>query len=124
MHTHVLHFENAKLAILFRIFELIFHVAVSKRIEPSLTEFKLHMEELVKSKKMTKKVRTGKVSAKKAELEKESTEYFQERFEGPLGKGLRVFRPEPQKVMFLLLLHVQLLLLILLLFYSYSSHFS
>ena len=63
-----------KFAILFRIFELIFHVAVSKRIDPPLTEFKLQIEELVKSKKMTKKVRTGKVSAKKAELERESTE--------------------------------------------------
>ena len=99
MLTHVVKTcKYKKNQILFRIFELIFHVAVSKRIQPALTEYKLEMEELVKQKKMTKKTRTAKVSSKKADLEKEATEHFQKRFEGPLGKGLRVFRPEPQKV--------------------------
>ena len=73
-------------------------MAVSKRIQPALTKYKLEMEELVLQKKMTKKTRTAKVSSLKADLEKEATEHFQKTFEGPLGKGLRVFRPEPQKV--------------------------
>ena len=37
------------------------------------------------------------ISDKKTSLEKEALTYFQKRFEGPLGKGLRVFVPEPAK---------------------------
>ena len=38
-----------------------------------------------------------KVASKKLALEKEAVIYFQRRFEGPLGKGLRLFHPEPAK---------------------------
>ena len=31
------------------------------------------------------------------EAEKDAKQVFQARFESPLGEGLRVFRPEPQK---------------------------
>ena len=53
-------------------------MAVAKRIEPALLEFKGEQEELVASKAITKLQRTGRVSARKAALEKEATEYFQD----------------------------------------------
>ena len=42
--------------------------------------------------------KTKKIAAKKASLEKEATMEIQAMFEEPLGRGLRCFIPEPQKV--------------------------
>ena len=43
------------------------------------------------------KTKKKMISDKKTSLEKEALTYFQKRFEGPLGQGLRVFVPEPAK---------------------------
>ena len=115
-----------------RPFELIWNVAIAKKIQEPLHTFTDELEaealveldtattpavtaaaaikgakkkkamkdaeETVKKKKaeLERQVRK-KVASKKSALEKEATIYFQRRFEGPLGKGLRLFHPEPAK---------------------------
>ena len=62
----------------------------------------------VKFKNKSEKARV--VSAKKNELVNAATRKIQAQFEGPLGDGLRCFRPEPQKggkpyLLLLILMH-------------------
>ena len=89
-----------------RLFELIFSVAVAKYILPALNQYKEEVElqlaaglasEVVKTRKAAAAKKRKLIAAKKSEVEKGAKEVFQARFEGPLGQGLRVFRPEPQK---------------------------
>ena len=54
-------------------------------------------EKIVKKEVEVGKEVKKKVATKKTALVKEATKYFQQRFEGPLGKGLRCFHPEPAK---------------------------
>lgn len=72
-------------------------MAVAKRVEPELSAFREQAAQDLKDKKISKKERTKRVSETKTALEKEATIHFQRLFQGPLGKGLRVFQPEPQK---------------------------
>ena len=72
-------------------------MAVAKRIQPELAACKEQMALDLKDKKIAKNKKTKLISEKKTTLEKEATYFFQQQFQGPLGKGLRVFQPEPQK---------------------------
>ena len=75
-------------------FELVFHVAVNKFVSGPLS---IYREELKNNISLKEKTRKKMVAEKKTSLEKEALNYFQKRFEGPLGQGLRVFVPEPAK---------------------------
>jgi hypothetical protein len=77
-----------------RIMELIFHTAVAKKIKPELD---LYRAELAADRTIKRAAMNKKVSEKKQDLDKAATIHFQKLFEGPLGKGLRLFVPEPQK---------------------------
>ena len=54
------------------------------------------LEEIKNVNFKNKSARNKVVSAKKAELVKEATRIIQEKFQGPLGEGLRCFIPQPQ----------------------------
>ena len=77
-----------------RCFELVFNVAMCKYVGGPLSAYK---EELENDNLLPLKAKKKNVAEKKTLLEKEVLLYFQHRFEGPLGQGLRVFVPEPQK---------------------------
>ena len=74
--------------------ELVFHVAVNKFVSGPLS---IYREELLNENSTKAKTKKKMISDKKTSLEKEALTYFQKRFEGPLGQGLRVFVPEPAK---------------------------
>ena len=75
-------------------FELLFHVGVAKEVKPEMDAF---LDEIKENKFKNKSERARVVSAKKNELVTTATRKIQAEFEGPLGEGLRCFRPEPQK---------------------------
>ena len=72
-----------------------FNAAVAREIKSTLDVFskKIRCDSTIK-----KKEQTAKIRSKETALEKEAIRKFQQLFQGPLGKGLRVFVPEPQKV--------------------------
>lgn len=75
-------------------------MGVAKKLKPFLDNQKNMINEMAKTTKEEKAARSKavkKMNEKKVELEKEATRIFQEKFEGPLGKGLRCFIPEPRK---------------------------
>ena len=83
-----------------------FSVAVAKRIVADLKAFKVEEKARLAAKlaSKTKKTREAatkelnkEVTKRKNALEMAAKQYFQRRFEGELGQGLRVFHPEPQK---------------------------
>ena len=68
------------------------------------------LDEIKENKFKNKSERARVVSAKKNELVTTATRKIQAEFEGPLGEGLRCFRPEPQKggkpyLLLLILMH-------------------
>ena len=77
-----------------------FHVGVAKKLKPFIDNQKNVINEMAKTTKVEKAARAKavkKMNEKKGELEKEATRIFQDKFQGPLGKGLRCFIPEPRK---------------------------
>lgn len=88
------------------LFELVFSVAVAKHIVPDLKLFKVQEEarlaaklasKIKKTREAATKELNKEVTKRKTALEMAAKQYFQRRFEGELGQGLRVFHPEPQK---------------------------
>ena len=77
-----------------RLFELVWHVGVVKRIKPALDSFKT---EVFAKLGMKKAMQNKMISEKKVMLEKEAVIHFQQEFAKPAGGGLRPFVPEPQK---------------------------
>ena len=53
--------------------------------------------EQINAENIPKKIKTRRINKIEDTLQKEATKTFQEKFLGPLGKGLRVFFLEPQK---------------------------
>ena len=83
-----------------------FSVAVAKHIVADLAAFKVAEEARLAGKLASKTKKTSEAATKKRKkevakhkttLQKAAKQYFQRRFEGELGQGLRVFHPEPQK---------------------------
>ena len=72
-----------------RLYELIFHIGIAKA---KIAE----MEAKTKSEKATRAKATKEMNTKKAEMEKQASRDFQEKFEGPQGGGLPCFHPEPR----------------------------
>ena len=75
-------------------------MGVAKKLKPFIDNQKNVINEMAKTTKVEKAARAKavkKMNEKKGELEKEATRIFQDKFQGPLGKGLRCFIPEPRK---------------------------
>ena len=75
-------------------------MGVAKKLKPFIDNEKNAIGEMAKTTKEEKAARSKavkKMNEKKVELEKEATRIFQEKFAGPLGKGLCCFIPEPRK---------------------------
>ena len=73
-----------------RLYELIFHVGVAKKVKPFVDEAKKAIEEMEAKTKPEKAARakaTKEMNTKKAEMEKQASRDFQEKFEGPRTLG-------------------------------------
>ena len=78
---------------LLSIFYLVFNLAVSKQVKPSLDNSRNEIAKI----NLSKKEKTAKLKKIQDKLEKEAVHHFQKGFQGPLGEELCVFIPEPQK---------------------------
>ena len=75
-------------------------MGVAKKLKPFIDNKKNVIGAMAKTTKVEKAARAKAVknmNEEKGELEKEATRNFQEKFQGPLGKGLCCFIPEPRK---------------------------
>ena len=89
----MIYFLQTNSPLICRLYELVFHTAVAKEIKPQMDA----VREKINAENIKKKEKTSKINKIEDALQKEATQKFQEKFLGPLGKGLRVFFPEPQK---------------------------
>ena len=88
------------MSVCYRLYELIFHIGIAKKVKPFVDEAKkaiAEMEAKTKSEKTAMAKATKEMNKKKAEMEKQASRDFQEKFEGPQGGGLRCFHLEPRK---------------------------